>query len=409
MEPESVSALSFSLPFKPASFKGDDSERIIPCAQNCGVYFCSLKCRDTAQRTYHSIICTATAPKIQQLYDLNPDSYFALGAKAFAMILSNAETLQQDLSTKSNLGTSSASTSTQPAMKDEMKRKLSKLCVSLASKPFLYFTNVPWWEAGVAPKDQSVSQKEWEEKRRQSYTQAHALLVAALPTSWQEKFPTAFEPELFARILGAFELNNLTLRALCPLFPYYSSLRSKGRIVEKKAQQTMGRQYWSCLESECNTMTIGTGLFVLACCMNHSCQPSAKIVKSQEDLDNKLLVVANWNIKKGDEICISYIDLESQSSYADRQEACKEYLFNCACEICQQQNLSQNKNPHSTPKVQTQKPCAEILGGDPINVVVISRHTDGHWSDEVTGQADREEEKANKKKKKKKKKKGKKR
>lgn len=74
-----------------------------------------------------------------------------------------------------------------------------------------------------------------------------------------------------------------------------------------------------------------TSMLQIGNCMNHSCSPN--VVAACGHTDNKIQFIACRNIKKGDEICRSYID--ETLPYAKRAVILKkEYGFDCACSLC---------------------------------------------------------------------------
>ena len=81
------------------------------------------------------------------------------------------------------------------------------------------------------------------------------------------------------------------------------------------------------------------GIFTLAARMNHSCDPCAKIV-GQEYVDCNIDCIALRQIKEGEEITISYLNLGSNPSYSvvAKDKRCRElrarYLFDCTCDKC---------------------------------------------------------------------------
>lgn len=80
-------------------------------------------------------------------------------------------------------------------------------------------------------------------------------------------------------------------------------------------------------------LTVGaaSGLFVFANSMNHSCAPNVIVVSCFNSF--LIRVIAINEIKKGDELCFSYIDEEAPFEQRQRQLE-KLYLFECRCEKC---------------------------------------------------------------------------
>lgn len=68
--------------------------------------------------------------------------------------------------------------------------------------------------------------------------------------------------------------------------------------------------------------------------MNHNCEPNVTSMSSSND--HKVSIVAIKEIKKGDELCLSYID-ENLSFPQRRKILYDNYLFTCNCEKCKRE------------------------------------------------------------------------
>lgn len=79
----------------------------------------------------------------------------------------------------------------------------------------------------------------------------------------------------------------------------------------------------------------GTAFYAVQSCFNHSCQPNAHALRSEDDLNSFAVIVATQDIPAGDEVTISYVD--ESLPYEQRQEALQDYGFLCCCPLCQQQ------------------------------------------------------------------------
>lgn len=80
-----------------------------------------------------------------------------------------------------------------------------------------------------------------------------------------------------------------------------------------------------------NLTAMGTGMFPVANCMNHSCLPN--VVSMSRSTNETLDVVAIRPIQPGDELHISYID-ESEPRAQRQRKLLKYYQFTCECEKC---------------------------------------------------------------------------
>jgi import receptor subunit TOM20 len=81
------------------------------------------------------------------------------------------------------------------------------------------------------------------------------------------------------------------------------------------------------------------GIFSLTARMNHSCEPNAE-VRGQEYVDCNIDIVAKKDVRIGEELCISYVNLGSQPSNSivarnrRRRDLSTRYLFDCRCQRC---------------------------------------------------------------------------
>ena len=67
----------------------------------------------------------------------------------------------------------------------------------------------------------------------------------------------------------------------------------------------------------------GTALYSLQSCMNHSQAPNAEALKEDYDGDGRAVICAGRAIATGEELCISYIDLDAPQ--ADQRQALLDY------------------------------------------------------------------------------------
>ena len=65
--------------------------------------------------------------------------------------------------------------------------------------------------------------------------------------------------------------------------------------------------------------------------MNHSCDPNVVI---EHRTCATAVAVAKRDIKAGEELCNSYIDLEEANHLAARTDALRHYNFVCDCALC---------------------------------------------------------------------------
>ncbi|TYZ59868.1 hypothetical protein PybrP1_011267, partial [[Pythium] brassicae (nom. inval.)] len=73
----------------------------------------------------------------------------------------------------------------------------------------------------------------------------------------------------------------------------------------------------------------GTALFPIICTMNHSCDPNCTVLYTK---DGHAHVVAVRAIRRGEELCICYIDIDGD--VRTREAHLREYQFKCFCARC---------------------------------------------------------------------------
>eukprot|EP00026_Physarum_polycephalum_P012632 Phypoly_transcript_12957.p1 GENE.Phypoly_transcript_12957~~Phypoly_transcript_12957.p1 ORF type:complete len:335 (-),score=24.47 Phypoly_transcript_12957:94-1038(-) len=73
----------------------------------------------------------------------------------------------------------------------------------------------------------------------------------------------------------------------------------------------------------------GVGIYLKACFFNHSCSPNIKARRTERAFS----FLATETIKKGTEMCISYVD-PSLPKKQRQEELMQEFSFLCTCETC---------------------------------------------------------------------------
>ncbi|DAZ94478.1 TPA: hypothetical protein N0F65_003412, partial [Lagenidium giganteum] len=104
----------------------------------------------------------------------------------------------------------------------------------------------------------------------------------------------------------------------------------------------------------------GTALFPIICTMNHSCDPNCTALYTK---DGDAHVVAVRDIKRGEELCICYIDIDQD--VAKREEHLREYQFKCFCARCAEERVVENSNSPNGERNQIESRCSkETKTGD---------------------------------------------
>jgi hypothetical protein len=271
---------------------------------------------------------------------------------------------------------------------DDVRGKAAALA-DAALGPFTRFHQGDWCVAVPVPFGADVAA--FRASQQQLLGTASLLLINAL-TRFIDDAPTPavraallilFSAATLSRLMAAFELNCLGVCARSPLTEYHSHLSSLPTAESAAARTALGETAWVALSAlsdfaadddddddddnvgdendggggggddlndkgnvdggdddddgeggECYGVSRpeGTGLFLLACCANHSCAPNIAVIKAVGDFDDTAAFVAQSDIRAGDELCISYIDEDNE--VADRRDALSDYGFHCECVAC---------------------------------------------------------------------------
>lgn len=80
---------------------------------------------------------------------------------------------------------------------------------------------------------------------------------------------------------------------------------------------------------------VGFGVFPRLCMLNHACLPNVTVAASQRPPRAVLRAMALVDVKKGEELCISYSEAHLLKDKQARQNwLAKTYLFECSCDLC---------------------------------------------------------------------------
>ncbi len=233
--------------------------------------------------------------------------------------------------------------------------------------------------------------------------------------------------DVYARIVGAFEMNNLSMCSRAPLSAYAKHVFGLPAAQRAAIRAKIGLTAWRAIRRQLDTDELtdsddaaravaddrlldakesgkstdegdgdgegedeedehdadgmGTGLYVIGCCMNHSCRPNIELLKGAAVFDDTTAMIASRDIKAGEELCICYIDggdreannaadskatataaandgddgeadsADEPMSLAERREQLRDYLFVCACERC----IEEEKLPPKPKKAKPQR------------------------------------------------------
>lgn len=306
----------------------------LPSAINCPggckeVYYCSKTCAQTDWEVCHSILCTGEGSKSLSKKALSKftehanetNDIFLLAAKVISSTILRYKKLKAACKNDKE--------------KNHITEVLGNINFSLllkAWKPYSMGYKRRWWECIALPDDvDTCDESTFRMQIRQLAFQSLELLKEAI---FDEECLSLFSLEIYGHIIGMFELNNLDLVVASPVEDYFLYIDDLPE-AEKKEVDEITRPFLDALGEDYSVCCQGTAFFPLQSCMNHSCCPSAKAFKRDEDRDGQATIIACRPIKKGEEITISYIDEDLE--YEERQALLADYGFRCKCPKCIQE------------------------------------------------------------------------
>jgi hypothetical protein len=91
------------------------------------------------------------------------------------------------------------------------------------------------------------------------------------------------------------------------------------------------------LTSGAAVLCFGGAMYALHSNFNHSCEPNAMVCATSMG-NHEILLKTSKEIRKGDEITISYIPTQGLS-VEERRRLLKPYFFECACPLCEKESV----------------------------------------------------------------------
>eukprot|EP01006_Ploeotia_vitrea_P057234 TRINITY_DN68162_c0_g1_i1.p1 TRINITY_DN68162_c0_g1~~TRINITY_DN68162_c0_g1_i1.p1 ORF type:complete len:241 (-),score=26.98 TRINITY_DN68162_c0_g1_i1:913-1635(-) len=190
--------------------------------------------------------------------------------------------------------------------------------------------------------------------QREVTLQSLKLLRKGLP-NWFAKYPEYFSMQFYFTLLHRLDLNaqsvyvpNLLSSTLTKLSrteklmkaPPWVNQQQTGNLAGWDELEQLFKTVWSTEHTEsmhCN----GVALFETHSKLNHSCQPNCTLKVLPTEPRACVRVRTLHPVKKGEELCISYIDPTWDVS--QRQEVLRNrYMFQCDCPKCQEELLDRN-------------------------------------------------------------------
>eukprot|EP00123_Amoebidium_parasiticum_P015120 comp22796_c1_seq1/m.35727 comp22796_c1_seq1/g.35727 ORF comp22796_c1_seq1/g.35727 comp22796_c1_seq1/m.35727 type:complete len:416 (-) comp22796_c1_seq1:115-1362(-) len=312
---------------------------IYQCANGCGALYCSELCRNLSYDNHHRLLCPGEDDDHPwwHLYRfaLETNDIFLLVTRGISTVIQECERNGGD--------------------------------VDDAEECFRYVFKAPWWD--VVGQSEDGNQADYLQSFHTLVDDATDLLRKLLPS--RPPYDKLLDRDYISCMVGMYELNNAHLSVSSPVNNYLHRAQdmpegsNRGASMEiellldslriladeeaaerddtaDKGKPAVGKGKEAADEDEEDPIFIaceGNGLYRLQACLNHSCRPNVALLKGEDDQDGSVVVRALRHIQPGEELCISYI--EESEPLAARRQALREYLFDCRCEKCVEEEQQQ--------------------------------------------------------------------
>ena len=311
------------------------------CRYGCGEVYCNQQCRDAAFLQYHELLCTHNkSDDSQQLYTVSIQQFiqhaqannetFIMLARIFADIyLTYKRIVPPDT--------------------------IDAQSMSTAMYSYLQYNNELWHIQKTQYMYHTMHPNEVDQHKQQLYEicdASYTLLSAAFkPLIGGELYTTYFTAELFSRLLAAIEMNQYKITTRSPLYFYYQHIISLPDTEQQSIIASLGNEIWQLIIDENEWVAVGSGLFRVTCCINHSCVPNVVVDKPAiftqtsvdvngvdrdvlyvDKCDDSIVVITLDDIPAGGQLFVSYIDENAELD--ERTEEIGDYMFTCKCEKC---------------------------------------------------------------------------
>ena len=217
--------------------------------------------------------------------------------------------------------------------------RLVDRCLVDAWRPYAMAHKGVWWETVARPSDvaEGAGEDEFRASMRDIAVESLGLLRAVVALSEPtllDRYPGLFTVEVYSRVIGMFELNNLEIAVASPVEDYF--LAADETFPEDSPERLVTGPLLDALDTGYCTPCEGTGFFALQSCVNSDCDPCVTPLKDDGDRDGSCVLVAKRAIKKGEELTMCYVD--EDADVHERRAELADYGFECACERCERES-----------------------------------------------------------------------
>jgi hypothetical protein len=321
---------------------GDEDDEDAASSEAREVY-CSATCASRAWRAHERFLSVGRGTRaaggvaasrafLEHAKDTN--DIFILAAKVLLSVAVEAEEKRGQKEEEELLDASKGKTEVSTAFAASENDALAHLLAAWA--PFSHGHKRVWWDAVARPEDVEAGEPErqFRESMREIATESLELLRRVVPEAVLERYPGLFCVDVFASVVGMFELNNLEIAVASPVEDYFlavDALDDDTDVTAKSAKQVTNPLLDALDTSYCAPCE-GTGFFALQSCLNSDCDPNVAPVKEDADVDGRCVLVAKRDIREGEELTMCYVD--ESMDVKERRAELRDYGFECACERC---------------------------------------------------------------------------
>ena len=187
-----------------------------------------------------------------------------------------------------------------------------------------------WWK--ISDEGMHKTARDEAQARRDADASRKLLLALLAATGSKPADVAWLTLDAWGGLLGAARRNAICVQLSHPLSEFVPALSEwLGASASAKEAKALG-PYLSALPSPLPE-PLWTAVYPSISCLNHQCRPNCEVRFLCED--HQGTVVATRRIKKGDELCISYIDDNERSDYKKRRASLRDYGFECDCSKCE--------------------------------------------------------------------------
>ena len=167
-------------------------------------------------------------------------------------------------------------------------------CLNDAWRPYAVAHKGIWWEEVSRPADVAAGAAEVEFRNSMKEIAAESLdllrkVLAHSDPAMHARYPGLFTIDVYARVIGMFELNNLEIAVASHVEDYFLAMDDK--YADDSPERKVTGPLLDALDVGYCTPCEGTGFFALQSCVNSDCDPNVTPLKDDDDRDGACVLV----------------------------------------------------------------------------------------------------------------------